>query len=97
MSATASLRRTHSAHVLSLLAMIVGLSWGPSELRAQAPTDSVRTELARLAALVDSLGREVARLRAEGEQEEATDALADLRAAAAAAASVGGAPPVQDE
>ncbi len=97
MSATASLRRADSAHVLALVAMIVGLWWSPSEVRAQEPTDSVRTELARLAALIDSLGREVTRLRAEGEQEEATDALADLRAAAAAAASAGGAPAVQDE
>ena len=59
---------------------------------AQQPTaqDSIRAEVRRLAALVDSLQREVARLQAAGRDEEAGDALADLRAAAAAAAAAGG-------
>jgi hypothetical protein len=62
----------------------------PTGLEAQTPADSVRIELRRLAALVDSLRREVDRLRGEGETEAAGDALADLRAAAAAAAAAGG-------
>jgi hypothetical protein len=54
------------------------------------PADSVRAELARLSALVDSLRAEVARLQAAGQEEEAGDALAQLRAAAQAAAAAGG-------
>lgn len=64
----------------------------PDPVAAQERPDSVRAELARLAALVDSLSGEVARLQAEGRVEPAADALADLRAAAAAAAAAGGAP-----
>ena len=64
----------------------------PAAAAGQERADSVRAELARLATLVDSLSREVARLRASGQEEEAGDALADLRAAAAAAAATGGAP-----
>lgn len=48
--------------------------------------------MARLAALVDSLSREVTRLREEGQQDEADDALARLRAAASSAATAGGQP-----
>ena len=53
---------------------------------AQEPADSLRAEVARLAALVDSLSREVARIGENGQEPEADDALARLRAAAAAAA-----------
>ena len=58
---------------------------------AQEPADSLRAELARLAALVDSLRAEVARLTEAGRTAAADDALARLRAAAEAAAA-GGAP-----
>ena len=61
----------------------------PSAAGAQEPTDSLRAELARLGALVDSLSREVARLREAGQEPEADDALARLRAEAAAAATGG--------
>ena len=52
---------------------------------AQEPTDSLRAEVVRLAAQVDSLSRDVARLGETGQQSEADDALTRLRAAAAAA------------
>ena len=65
-----------------------------SGAEAQEPTDSLRAEVARLAALVDSLSREVARLLETGPAAEADDALARLRAAAASAAAAGGQPPV---
>lgn len=62
-------------------------------LRAQEPPppvpDSVRVELRRLAALVDSLRAEVARLQTAGQEARAQDALAELRAAAEAAAAAG--------
>jgi hypothetical protein len=59
----------------------------PARASAQEPVDSVRAELARLAAMVDSLSREVARLRAQGQPAPAQeDALARLRAAADSAA-----------
>ena len=64
----------------------------PSGATAQEPTDSLRAELARLAALVDSLRAEVARLSEAGQPAEAGDALARLRAAAASAAAAGGQP-----
>ena len=76
---------------------LLGLSIVPYEAAGQSPADSVRLEIQRLSALVDSLSREVARLSATGRVEETTDALADLRAAAAAAAAAGGAPaPTQE-
>ena len=62
----------------------------PSFASAQSSPDSVRAEVARLAALVDSLSQEVARLQEKGQEEGATDALADRRAAAAAAAAAEG-------
>ena len=68
----------------------------PGAAQAAPPqaADSLRAELRRLEATVDSLGREVARLSASGQKEEAQDALSKLRAAAEAAASAGGqAPP----
>jgi hypothetical protein len=61
----------------------------PSDANAQA-ADSLRVEVERLAALVDSLLGEVARLQETGQEEEADDALARLRDAAAAAAAAGG-------
>jgi hypothetical protein len=63
----------------------------------QAATDSLRLEIRRLAALVDSLRSEVDRLRASGEEKEADDALAQLRAAAEAAAATAGPPPASQE
>ena len=74
--------------VLAIIAFIAV----PSGASAQEPTDSLRAELARLAALVDSLSREVARLSEAGQEPEADDALARLRAAAAAAVAAGGQP-----
>ncbi|NNF38361.1 MAG: hypothetical protein HKN71_06825 [Gemmatimonadetes bacterium] len=78
--------------------LVLLLLWtaSPSAGSAQEPpdstrADSVRVELRRLAALVDSLRAEVERLRAAGRDEEAGDALARLRAAAEAAAAEGGA------
>jgi hypothetical protein len=70
---------------LATLAMAV---WTP-HLVAQEPTDSLRVELRRLAVLVDSLRAEVARLQEAGRATEAEDALAELRAAAQAAAEAG--------
>lgn len=80
------------------LLILAGAASGQA-LKAQqvpvVPPDSVRMELQRLVALVDSLRVEVARLQRAGvstaparAQEE--DALAKLRAAAAAAANAGG-------
>ena len=62
---------------------------------AQEPTESLSAELARLAALVDSLSREVARLTEAGQAAAADDPLARLRAAAEAAAA--GGPPATAE
>jgi hypothetical protein len=84
----------------SLAAMMItftALALAPAEARAQEATDSLRVELARLAALVDSLGREVARLRAEGREPEADEALTDLRAAAAAAGGGRGDDPAPED
>jgi len=67
----------------------------PEPAAAQEATDSLRLEVARLAALVDSLSLEVARLRDTGGDTQVADALARLRAAAQAAASVGTSPAPQ--
>ena len=77
--------------VLSGLALCA-LSGAPEHAQGQEPSDSLRLEVQRLAALIDSLSQEIERLQGEGQAEAATDALADLRAAAAAAAAAGGAP-----
>ena len=61
--------------------------------RSDPASDSMRVELRRLTALVDSLRAEVARLQAAGQEAEADDALARLRAAAEAAAAAGGLEP----
>jgi hypothetical protein len=58
----------------------------PSPGSAQQPADSLQARLDRLTALVDSLSAEVRRLQASGQEEEAGDALARLRAAASQAA-----------
>ena len=86
------LQRTPTAYTLALRgwvgAVVVFVSLAVhSEAAAQEPIDSLRAEVARLAALVDSLSREVARLGENVQEPEANDALARLRAAAAAAAS----------
>jgi len=81
---------------LPVLALVGGLLAAPLPVAAQETTDSLRAELARLSAVVDSLRAEVARLREAGREEEAVDALAQLRAAAQAAAAAGGPPPSQE-
>ncbi|MDP2955702.1 MAG: hypothetical protein Q8N53_04720 [Longimicrobiales bacterium] len=86
--------------LVTVAAIAVALAGG-SSLSAQEPPppaqDSLRLELRRLSALVDSLRAEVNRLRSEGREPEAQDALAALRAAAQAAAASGGAPPPPSE
>ncbi len=62
-----------------------------ARVAAQSRTDSLSLEVARLASVVDSLSREVARLRQTGQEDQAQDALAQLRAAAAQAAGGGAA------
>jgi len=73
--------------------LLASLLFSHAGAHAQQPNDSVRVELARLSALVDSLGREVRRLQSGGQPEEQGDALARLRAAAQAAAAAGGGAP----
>jgi hypothetical protein len=85
---------------VGLLLLILGGLAAPAPVAAQQSTDSLRAEVARLAALVDSLSHEVARLRDAGkpqQAEQAQDALAKLRAAAQAAATAGGAPAPKDQ
>jgi hypothetical protein len=79
-----------------MLALVVSAA-APLHASAQEPTDSLRLEVQRLAVLVDSLSREVERLRAEGREPEVDDALARLRAAAEAQADAGGEPDPEDE
>lgn len=83
-------RRRAGLPAMSVALLSALLCFTPFAAAAQDPTDALRLEVERLAALVDSLSREVERLRAEGREEEAGDALADLRAAAAAAVAAGG-------
>jgi hypothetical protein len=66
------------------LATILAVTSAPAS--GQTPPDSLRTEVARLTALVDSLAAEVARLGDSGVTAEPQDELQRLRAAAAAAA-----------
>jgi len=75
-----------------VLSTLVALAGTPEEGTGQERPDSLRIELERLKAVVDSLRLEVERLQAAGQQEEAGDALAALRAAAAEAAAAGGEP-----
>ena len=84
-----SIRHARALRSWGAAAVIFASVAVPSAAGAQEPTDSLRVELARLAALVDSLSREVARLREAGQEPVADDALARLRAAAAAAAAGG--------
>jgi hypothetical protein len=81
--------------LLLSLSLAAGATPVASPVAAQEPPvaaqDSLRAELRRLAMLVDSLRAEVSRLRGEGRETEAEDALARLRAAAEAAAAA--APP----
>jgi hypothetical protein len=58
-------------------------------LEAQELPDSVRIQLQRLQARIDSLEAQVRALQGQGREEEAEDALARLRAAAQAAARQG--------
>jgi hypothetical protein len=83
--------------VWGVLLTIAPILAQPEATVAQEATDSLRLELARLATLVDSLSREVARLVDEGADEQADDALARLRAAAQAAASADASPAPQDD
>jgi hypothetical protein len=69
---------------------MVATAIGTAHAEAQSVTDSLGVEIVRLAALVDSLSREVARLQGAGQEVDAEDALAQLRAAAQAAAAAGG-------
>ena len=92
-----SSRRQGLTHVgYAILLALVPTIAHPDHVVAQDPTDSLRLELARLAALVDSLSADVARLRDAGEDAEADDALARLRAAAQAAVSAGRSPPPRE-
>jgi len=85
------LRVATPAAAAILMALAVPALAGAQD-RPVPAADSLRAELARLAALVDSLRQEVARLQRAGEEEQAQDALAELRAAAQAAAAAGGRP-----
>jgi hypothetical protein len=90
------IRLVHAhARKLGPLLGLVGSTTVAGHLSAQEPTDSVRAEVARLGALVDSLHREVAGLRAASEREEESDALARLRTAAQGAAARGTAEEVE--
>lgn len=84
-------------HTVAVIMVAVLRGTAPSGVEAQdRPTqsqDSLKVEVRRLAALVDSLRAEVARLQAAGREAEAEDALATLRAAAEAAAAAGGVTP----
>ena len=72
-----------------MLLLAIPILAGPGPLVAQERVDSLQAEVERLAALVDSLTREVANLRTSGPEEEVQDALAQLRAAAQEAAAIG--------
>ena len=69
-----------------VLMILVGAVTSPHAASAQTPLDSLRAELARLQARVDSLTEELTQLSHDGQEREAQDALAELRAAAQAAA-----------
>ena len=88
----ASLAHTRGLRLWGIALALCASAAFPSGAAAQVPADSLRAELARLAAVVDSLSREVARLTEAGQEAEADDALARLRAAAEAAAAAGGQP-----
>lgn len=76
------------------LVVSAALAMSPPGAAAQTPSDSLRAEVARLAALVDSLGLEVARLSGTSQPPtDPQDELSRLRAAATAAADARGATP----
>ena len=79
------LKRTFLSLALATAAS-AGVPRGP--LQAQDP-QAVQAELARLRARIDSLEAALARLQPGGARAEATDALAELRAAAQQAAQAG--------
>jgi hypothetical protein len=86
------------AGAASLLPLVACAHDASAQAAPPAVADSLRMEMRRLEAVVDSLRREVARLGSTGQEAEAQDALAQLRAAAQAAASAGGqAPPPAPE
>ena len=76
--------------VMGPWAVVLGAVWVgvPTQGVAQEPGDSIRAELARLLARVDSLEAIIGRLQGAG-QEETLDAVAALRAAATRAAQQG--------
>jgi hypothetical protein len=83
MAALPGPRRVRVALMISTLAAL----WPPG-VGAQEPVDSLRAEMERLRAQVDSLAQVVARLRAAGvDTTAAADDLAAIRAAARAAAA----------
>ena len=92
---TASTRPARAPGVLlSLLTLLVaGSGAAAAQERPTTTQDSLRIELRRLAALVDSLRAEMNRRPQVPETAEAQDPLAALRAAAQAAASGGAAAP----
>ena len=75
--------------LLVALALGASLAHTPGPLRGQEQTDSVRVELARMRARIDSLEAMVRRLEQAGRPAEAGDALAELRRAAEAAGREG--------
>lgn len=86
-----STSNTRGARTYVILAVLALVMW-PGAVRAQEPTDSLRAELERLRARVDSLMVVVERLRNAGEDTTGVaNDLAAVRAAAAAAANRGGA------
>ena len=83
--------RFRGLQTLFLLAMgaFSSMAVSTGTLSAQEPPDSVRAQLARLMARIDSLEAVVRNLQSEGQESEAEDTLAQLRAAAAEAAAAG--------
>ncbi len=80
-----------------LLAVLLACAPGLAAQVAPAQaTDSLRMEILRMNAVLDSLRREVARLGAQGQPEEPEDPLAKLRAAAQAAAGNQAPPPAPE-
>jgi len=76
-----------SSLVAGLIMTVLITAFLPAPLTAQqTPPDTLRAEMDRLKARIDSLEARLARLSGERERTEAEDALARLRAAAAAAA-----------
>lgn len=76
-----------------VVAVLAWVTLTAPALPAQEPGDSVRLELARLRARIDSLAEALRELQEAGPAEPAADPLAELRALAAAAAREGSAQP----